>query len=209
MVPGGSRVWLIQMSPGMDSWDPKSCPISQHPNIFNKIAQKKTTYYLSWYLFFFRSVVSLQYWNLRKKMVYQMGGLQSLDCEMNGAALPKGWQRQWLMGWNGISTGSQTDLSFCNSEVAGELVHISRFWQMFPVQKTFRFVGETGYFVVGFWVGPHRFFHPGFLSVVQWGHWLSKSLEKISHKRIPTESLPNGSTQRVAGGKTRKVRLAV
>ena len=54
--------------------------------------------------------------------------------------------------------------------------------------------------MVGFWVGPHRFFHPGFLSVVQWGHWLSKSLEKISHKRIPTESLPNGSTQRVAGG---------
>ena len=132
-----------------------------------------------------------------------MGGLESLDCEMNGAALPKGWQRQWLMGWNGISTGSQrTFFFFATPKSQVNWLTSPGFDRCFPYKKTFRFVGETGMFFGRFLGGFSPAFFPSWIfgPVVPVGSLASKKpFLQISHKRMPRVSATNGSTQRVAG----------
>lgn len=108
-------------------WIPGIQRVAQYPNIQTSLIRspKKKRPTTCRGTFFFFGVSFHFSTEISEKLVYQMGGLQSLDCEMNGAALPKGWQRQWLMGWNGIFTGSKRTFLFLQLLFAGELVHIS------------------------------------------------------------------------------------
>lgn len=104
----------------------------------------------------------------------------------------KAWTARWTeqlcpkvgkgSGWWGETEFLQVRnglFFFCNS-FSQVNWFTSPYWQMFPVQKTFRFVGETGmFFYSSFWVGPMRFF-PSWIfgPVVPVGSLASKSLFK-------------------------------
>ena len=167
MVPGGSRVWLvIQMSPGMDSWDPKSS--SKHPNIQPSLIRSppKTTYYLWYPFFFFRSVVSLQYWNLPK------------------IAVPNGRSRK--LGLRDERSSFAQRLAEATPFRRFVWLTSPGFGRGFPYQKTVRFVGETGMFCGRFLVGLHPFFSSWIFSVLPKiiGFKKLRMPRYLSHKRF-------------------------